>query len=103
MHLKADLPLEPKYLPAFAAGSCSMKRLAALLSSLLHNEWREIASAPFDREIEVAVIDGDINVHGISCLRHGDGWLDSETMRPTKVTATHWRYGRRAMLPIGCC
>jgi hypothetical protein len=57
-----------------------MSRLIAFLSRLLRNEWREIASAPFDREIEVAIVDGDVNVAG-----------------------THWRYRRLPMLPMSCC
>jgi len=43
-----------------------MKRLTTLLS--LRDEWREITSAPFDREIEIAIIDVDINVPGGTCL-----------------------------------
>ena len=80
-----------------------MNRLRSLLSRLLRNEWREIASAPFDREIEVAFIERDVNVPGSPCLRHGNGWLDAETLRPIKVTATHWRYRRLPMLPMSCC
>ncbi len=80
-----------------------MKRITAFLSRLLRNEWREIATAPFDREIEIAVLDGSINVTGASCLRHGDGWLDTETLRPVEITATHWRYRRALMLPVSCC
>lgn len=81
-----------------------MKRVRAFLSRLLCNEWRDIATAPFDREIEVAIVAGDItNVPGGSCLRHGDGWLDAETLRPVAMTATHWRYRRLVMLPMSCC
>jgi len=54
-----------------------MKRVMSLLSRLLRNDWREIATAPFDRAIEVATIDGNTSVPGGSCLRHGDGWLDT--------------------------
>jgi hypothetical protein len=79
-----------------------MNRAMAFLSRLLGNEWREIGTAPFDRAIEVALIEGDISVSGGSYLRHGDGWLDAETLQPTRVTATHWRY-RRAALPMCCC
>jgi hypothetical protein len=80
-----------------------MSRLMAFLSRLLRNEWREIASAPFDREIEVAIVHGDISVPGNPCLRHRNGWLDAETLRPIMVAATHWRYRRLPMLPISCC
>jgi hypothetical protein len=80
-----------------------MNRLRAFLSRLLRNDWREIASAPFDREIELAFINEHINVSRGPCLRHGDGWLDVETLRPVKITATHWRYRQSVMLPMSCC
>jgi len=80
-----------------------MKRVMTLLSGLLRNDWREIASAPFDRAIEVATIDGNINVPGGAFVRHGNGWLDTETLRPVELTATHWRYPRAVMQPMSCC
>ncbi|WP_426409412.1 hypothetical protein [Bradyrhizobium ganzhouense] len=61
------------------------------MSRLLRNEWREIANAPLDREIELAIIDRGTTVCGGSWLRHRDGWLDAETLRQVDVTATHWR------------
>jgi hypothetical protein len=82
----------------------AMNPIAAFLSHLLRAaEWREIASAPFDREIELAVIGTDVSVLDGSCLRHGESWLDAETLRPVKVAATHWRYRRPAVLPMSCC
>lgn len=78
----------------------AIARLSRLLRVV---EWREIATAPFDREIELAVIDGDVGVLEGSCIRHGDGWLDAETLRPMTVAATHWRYRSPAMLPLSCC
>jgi hypothetical protein len=80
-----------------------MKRLMTLLSRVLRNDWREIASAPFDRAIEVATIEGNTNAPGRSCLRHGDGWLDTETLRPVEISATHWRYRPSLMPPMSCC
>ncbi|WJR80199.1 hypothetical protein [Bradyrhizobium sp. NP1] len=66
-------------------------------------EWREIATAPLHRELELAVIGDEISVLGFSCLRCADGWLDAETLRPVAVTATHWRYRQPAVLPFCCC
>ena len=81
-----------------------MNPITALLSRLLRAEqWREIASAPYDREIELAVIGNDVSVLDGSCLRHGDTWLDAETLRPVTVSATHWRYRQPAMPPMSCC
>lgn len=80
-----------------------MNRLLTFLWRLLRNDWCEIESAPFDREIETAFIDERINVSRGSCLRHGDGWLDAETLRPVEITATHWRYRSVVMFPVSCC
>ena len=67
-------------------GRLHMERVIALLSHLLRNEWREIGSAPF--AIEVGITDGNSNKCWGSCLRHGDGWLHTETLRPVEMTAT---------------
>ena len=67
------------------------------------SEWREIATAPFDRELELAVIDGHVGVLDVSCLRHGDGWLDAETLKPVHIAATHWRFRQWGFLPASCC
>ena len=81
-----------------------MKRLMAFLSRLPGaREWREIATAPFDREIELAVIGDGIGLIEGGRLRHGNGWLDAQTLQPVTVTATHWRYRRPALLPMSCC
>jgi hypothetical protein len=81
-----------------------MNQLVALLSRLFSApEWREIATAPFDREIELAVIGERIGIVEGGRLRHGNGWLDAETLRPVAVTATHWRYRHSLLLPRSCC
>jgi hypothetical protein len=81
-----------------------MTWVTAFLSRLVNaREWRDIATAPFDRAVELAVIDGDISVLGYPCLRHCDAWLEAETLRPVSVTATHWRYLQPAILPVSCC
>jgi hypothetical protein len=86
------------------SGIYAMKRVAALFSKLVKtSEWRDIETAPFDRELELAVIGADVGVLDGSCLRHGNGWLDAATLRPVLVTATHWRYRRPDILPMCCC
>ncbi len=80
-----------------------MSRITAFLSRLLRNDWRELTSAPFDREIELAFIKGNINEPRGPCLRHGNGWLDVETLRPVEITATHWRYPQSVLPPMSCC
>ena len=79
-----------------------MKWIFASLSRFLGNDWRELADAPCNRAIEVAVIDGDDRtIRGVR-LRHGNDWLDAETLRPVETVATHWRY-RVPLLPWGSC
>jgi hypothetical protein len=81
-----------------------MNWVTALLSRIVKPpEWHEIATAPFDRAIELAVIDGDIDVLSFRCLRHGDAWLDAETLQAVSVAATHWRYRQPAILTVSCC
>jgi hypothetical protein len=50
-------------------------------------EWMPINTAPFDRDVELAVIDGQ-GVHTLSfrCVRTIDGWINAMSVRPT-----HWR------------
>jgi hypothetical protein len=81
-----------------------MNWVAALLSRIVSaSEWRDIATAPFDRAIELAVIDGSVGVLNFPCLRHGEAWFDAETLKPVSVAATHWRYLQPAILPVSCC
>jgi hypothetical protein len=81
-----------------------MKKIAAALSRLFDtSRWRDIETAPFDRELELAVIDGEIRPLGGACLRHGDGWFDAETLTPINVTATHWRSRWPVIFPVSCC
>jgi hypothetical protein len=81
-----------------------MKRIAAALVRLFDgSRWRGIESAPFDRELELAVIDGDVRPIGVFCIRHGDDWLDAETLMPVRVAATHWRFRWPIIFPVNCC
>lgn len=52
---------------------CSHHSTKAFWLRLLRDQWREIAGAPRDREIELAMIDGCIIICASSCLRHGAG------------------------------
>jgi hypothetical protein len=82
----------------------AMNRLTAFLSRIVNApEWRDIATAPADRAVELAVIDGEIDVLNDPFLRHGDVWLDAATLQPVSVAATHWRYRHPDIVPVGCC
>ncbi len=58
--------------------------------------WLPIASAPFDRELELAVIDYD-GVHALAfpCRRVLGGWIKSETKKRLDVHPNHWREWKR--------
>lgn len=55
-------------------------------------EWQPIATAPFDRNIELSVINGPAP-HGLAfpCRRILHGWLNAETGERIDVRPTHWR------------
>jgi hypothetical protein len=56
------------------------------------SEWRPISTAPFDRDLELAVINYD-GVHALifPCRRFLTGWLKSGTREQVNVRPTHWR------------
>jgi hypothetical protein len=58
--------------------------------------WQPIATAPFDRDLELAVIDKD-GTHALvfACRRVANGWVNAETMREIDVHPTHWREWRQ--------
>jgi hypothetical protein len=60
-------------------------------------EWKPIASAPFDRDLELAVIDyGGRHALVFSCRRTLDGWINAKTRMRIDVRPTHWREWREA-------
>jgi hypothetical protein len=58
--------------------------------------WQDISGAPFDRDLELAVIDRD-GPHALvfACRRALDGWINAETGRQIQVYPTHWRPWRQ--------
>lgn len=89
---------------SYLAKPAVMKKLASILSRLFDNSrWHDIETAPVDRELELATIDGEIRPVGGFCLRHGDDWFDAETLRPIEVSATHWRFRWPVIFPVSCC
>ena len=55
-------------------------------------EWQSIKVAPFDRDLEIAVINYD-GAHALvfPCRRVLDGWIKAETRERISVQPTHWR------------
>lgn len=54
--------------------------------------WRLVVEAPFDEDIELAVIDGD-GIHALvfPCQRFTSGWANALTGEILDVHPTHWR------------
>ncbi len=55
-------------------------------------EWKPVSTAPFDRALELAVIDRD-GPHALAfpCRRILAGWIDAETKERIDLNPTHWR------------
>lgn len=55
-------------------------------------KWQPIATALFDCDLELAVLDVE-GQHALifPCRRILTGWLKSETNEPINVHPTHWR------------
>jgi hypothetical protein len=58
----------------------------------LPSEWTPIPGAPFDRDLELAVIDYD-GPHALvfPCRRILNGWINAQTKARFEVRPTHWR------------
>lgn len=56
------------------------------------NKWQRVASAPFERELELAVITyGEVHALVFPCRRILNGWINAETKKVLDVRPTHWR------------
>jgi hypothetical protein len=54
--------------------------------------WQEISTAPFNRDLELAVIEGD-RVYALvfACRRTASGWFKAPSSERVVVSPTHWR------------
>ena len=54
--------------------------------------WQSIETAPFDRDLALAVLEAGI-VHALvfPCRRHHTGWLKCATHERVEVHPTHWQ------------
>jgi hypothetical protein len=58
-------------------------------------EWQPASTAPFDRDLELAVVSlGEWHALVFPCRRVLDGWIDAETKKRVEVYPTHWRAWR---------
>jgi hypothetical protein len=56
------------------------------------DDWRPIATAPFDRDLALSVIEAS-EVHALvfPCRRAATGWINASTKSSVVVDPTHWR------------
>jgi hypothetical protein len=55
-------------------------------------QWHRIDSAPFERDLELAVIDNDgLHALAFACRRIAGGWISTQTKQQIDVRPTHWR------------
>jgi hypothetical protein len=54
--------------------------------------WQPITSAPYDRDLELAVLDRD-GPHALvfACRRILSGWVNAETRQRIDARPSHWR------------
>jgi len=74
-------------------GQCSQRVAKMFAFDESSAECKPISTAPFDRDVELAVIDNE-GVHALSfrCRLTADGWINAETKQPLSfIRATHWR------------
>lgn len=59
---------------------------------MTEESWHPIATAPFDYDLELAVVESN-DAHGLvfRCRRAGDGWINAATGQRIDVSPTHWR------------
>ena len=54
--------------------------------------WLRRDTAPFGRDLEVAVIaNGEVHAVPLPCRRVLRGWISAETKQPIEIYPTHWR------------
>lgn len=68
------------------------QRAGRSTSNYARMQWAPIATAPFDRDLELAVLDED-GVHALvfPCRRILGGWLNARSRLRIEVRPTHWR------------
>ncbi|WP_426408526.1 hypothetical protein [Bradyrhizobium ganzhouense] len=54
--------------------------------------WQKISTAPYDRDLELAVIEGN-HLHPLvfACRRTASGWVKAASHERVLVNPTHWR------------
>jgi hypothetical protein len=66
--------------------------------------WQPISSAPFNRDLELAVIDAD-GEHALAfpARRVANGWINATNERRIDVWPTHWQeWGAKSSIALRC-
>jgi hypothetical protein len=60
-----------------------------------NSKWQPISTAPFERDLELAVIE-DNEAHALvfRCRRASYGWINAESGKLIDISPTHWREWR---------
>jgi hypothetical protein len=55
--------------------------------------WHRVASAPYDRDLRLAVLDEEGDAHALvfPCRRVLNGWVRSDTRERLHILPTHWQ------------
>ena len=62
------------------------------LSDHFQMDWQTIRTAPFNRDLELAVIDAsEVYALVFPCRRSSYSWVNAKTNSPVDVHQTHWR------------
>ncbi|WP_348625675.1 hypothetical protein [Mesorhizobium sp. LNHC221B00] len=75
--------------------AAKMIQIKALQGSFFHSGamWNPIASAPYGRSLELAVIDDDgLHTLVFPCEKGKEGWKDAATGARVGIRPTHWRH-----------
>lgn len=58
----------------------------------MDGDWQAVLSAPFDCDLQLAVISGgEAHMLVFPCRRILHGWISAETKKVLNVRPTHWR------------
>jgi hypothetical protein len=53
--------------------------------------WQPTSTAPFNRDLELAVLDKEHRAVVFPCRKIPGGWLHAETKKWLPIRPTHWR------------
>ena len=66
------------------------------MERLIMSEWQRASTAPFDCDLELAVLSaGEVHALLFPCRRILGGWIHAETKKRIEVDPTHWRAWRQ--------